>query len=142
MQYCRQVDKFHVDEILDVSFPEQILHDLENYGYGFLEVKDDSWIAESEVGNDGVPNVLWKPFSEHEPVMSSEELAELDCVGDDFEISRLVQMGVLKPVQSDDPVLTIKPAGSLCFILNIAGHGANGSKPSPASKYSMKASRH
>ncbi|CAE7493821.1 unnamed protein product [Symbiodinium natans] len=50
-----------------------------------------------------IPNELWRPFSDHEPMLSAEEQAHVDMIAESFELERLVQMGVLLPL---DPAST------------------------------------
>ena len=57
------------------------------FGNDEMNMEDDS-IPQDELR-------LWQPYSELEPVLSTDELDELDRIADDVEIRRLTDMGVL-----------------------------------------------
>ena len=40
--------------------------------------------------------LLWLPFSEEEPSLSPEQLSRMDALADQFEIQRLLDMGLEK----------------------------------------------
>ncbi|OLP82603.1 hypothetical protein AK812_SmicGene36733 [Symbiodinium microadriaticum] len=76
---------------------------LEDYDYalddsGFVQTFDDSQFL-------GTPSELYrpKPADGGDPQLSASELEQIDAVAEDFEVNRLVQMGVLAPLEDDDP---------------------------------------
>ena len=76
---------------------------LEDYDYAlddsdFVQTFDDSQFL-------GTPSALYrpKPADGGEPQLSASELEQIDAIAEDFEVNRLVHMGVLAPLEDDDP---------------------------------------
>ena len=87
MVHVDEVDVFHDNEI-DVSMFER-----DDVGYQ-QGGDDDSLHFETPAGLDD--SILWLPFTEEEPELSHDVLAEMDALADKFEVDRLLTMGVLE----------------------------------------------
>ena len=101
VSYCHNIDKHHGDADVALSFEEAELDMLEDYEYEFWDEEDceDAVVTAMQ----DIPEVLWRPYGPEDPELSLEELAELDEVGDRFELERLLGMGVLRELSPDDP---------------------------------------
>ena len=90
-----KITMVHVDEVdvirdseIDVSMFERDDVDYQQGG------DEDNLHFETPSGLDD--SILWLPFTEEEPVLSSDLLAEMDALADRFEVDRLLTMGVLE----------------------------------------------
>ena len=110
-----QVAMVHVDEIdmmqstdIDVSmFEHEVLEhqaggDDDSHNYAFEGVDDE---------------MLWLPYSEEEPSLSQELLSQMDALADQFEVQRLLKMGVLeRATGSKDSTFRKKERGNqMCW---------------------------
>ena len=89
-----QVALVHVDEV-DVLHDNEIdvsMFERDDVGYQ-QGGDDDNLHFETPTGLDD--SILWLPFTEEEPVLSQDVLAEMDALADRFEVDRLLTMGVL-----------------------------------------------
>ncbi|CAE7484809.1 unnamed protein product, partial [Symbiodinium pilosum] len=78
----------HVDEVVildDLGLDA----DVEQSGEGY----DDDDAEEHESGDSSIPSELWRAYSDGEPTMSVDELAQLDYISAAFELDRLVKLG-------------------------------------------------
>ena len=72
----------HVDESIEFEYGE--------------EVDTLDWGDDEELEGEGdMVDQLWFPYSETEPDVTAERLAELDEIADNVEVQRLLKMGVL-----------------------------------------------
>ncbi len=87
----------HEDEPNTTWFEEEDIDMMEEYDDMLKDEGEDVEFPTSDI--DSNIDKLCRPFSKHEPELSSEELAELDMLADQVEISRLKSMGVLVQVE-------------------------------------------
>ena len=87
----------HEDEPNTTCFDEDEVDMMEDYD-DMLEEELDEGGEFSAADMDANMEKLCKPFSRHEPELDVQELAELDSLADQVEISRLKSMGVLVSV--------------------------------------------
>ena len=91
-----QVSMAHVDETdvlkstdIDVSMFE---HDAFEHQQG----GDDDDNSHYDVGESVDDEMLWLPYSEEEPSLNDDQLSRMDALADQFEVQRLLTMGVLE----------------------------------------------
>ena len=104
---CRigEKDYDHEDESMDWSFENVELEALEEY--------DENIEDEPEVVSDGQvdPALVFPRDSDFEPELGQDQLLQLDRKADDFELKRLLNMGVLldpELLSHDHPGLTAR----------------------------------
>ena len=91
----------HEDEPNPTHFEQGELDDLEDYDVGLELEENDALnpdVDEADM-SDSVDR-LCMPYTSHEPDVPADELANLDALADQVEISRLKGLGVLLPVSS------------------------------------------
>ena len=107
INHCESMDRFHADEVLIPEFPNDVLDNLQDYDLRLCEESDpmdNMWDENGEeaITASSIPEALWFPFAEQEPSLAGDALESLDEIGDSYEISRLLGMGVLRSATNDE----------------------------------------
>ena len=96
---CQVLALNHEDEPNPTHFEQGELDDLEDYDVGLELEESDALnpdVDESDM-NESIGR-LCRPYTSQDPVVPADELANLDALADQVEISRLKGLGVLLPV--------------------------------------------
>ncbi|CAE7356568.1 unnamed protein product, partial [Symbiodinium pilosum] len=93
INHCESMDRFHADEVLVPEFPNDILDNLQDYDLRFCKESDpmdDMWDDNGDevIKTSNIPEELWFPFAEQEPLLAGGALESLDEIGDSYEINR------------------------------------------------------
>ena len=98
---CQVLSLDHEDEPDPTHFEQGELDDLEDYDVGLeLEENDALNLDVDEADMSDSIDRLCMPYTSHEPDVPADELANLDALADQVEISRLKGLGILLPVSS------------------------------------------
>ncbi len=99
--FCQVLALGHEDQPSPTDFEQGELDDLEHYDGGLELEEDDALEAEIDDSKlNGLVDRLCRPYSSEEPNVPADELAILDGLGDQVEISRLKGLGVLLPTSA------------------------------------------
>ncbi len=98
---CQALSLDHEDEPNPTHFEQGELDDLEDYDVG-LELEENDALNPDVAESDMRESIdrLCMPYTSHEPDIPADELANLDALAGQVEISRLKGLGVLLPVSS------------------------------------------
>ena len=98
---CQVLSLDHEDEPNPTHFEQGELDDLESYDVR-LELEENDALNSDVDESDMSESIdrLCMPYTSHEPDFPVDELANLDALADQVEISRLKGLGVLLPVSS------------------------------------------
>ena len=121
---CQVLSLDHEDEPNPTHFEQGELDDLEDYDVCLELEENDALNADFEESemSDSVDR-LCMPYTSQEPDVPADELAKLDALADQVEISRLKGLGVLLPV-STLPEGEVKRL-TACFVRTWHGKNIN-----------------
>lgn len=94
------VDYEHEDDQNLTMFSDADVDQLEHYDQE-LQNEWEDWDT-NDLELDDLMKQLIFPASQHEPTLSPERMAEIDAIAEQVETRRLIEMGVLLPIDSID----------------------------------------